>query len=170
MQVDPNHYRHTVIAEGRSHPGEGLRVSFCARLACIFLVLLLANGMMRHAAAQAPDGPRTVDLGIIVVPSRSDIEQVLKQLHAGMDFSVLAKERSVDATAVDGGYMGRMTPEQLRAEFRNALRGRKAGDLTDIVELPSGFAILKIFPKPPALTDLNPKRISSLMSTGAIRY
>jgi tetratricopeptide (TPR) repeat protein len=170
MHVDPNHYRHTVIAERKSHLGEGLRVSFCTRLACIFLVLLLANGMTRDAAAQAPDGPRTVDLGIIVAPSRSDLEQVLKQLHAGMDFSVLAKERSVDATAVDGGYMGRVLPEQLRTELRDALQGCKTGDLTRIIELPSGFAILKILSKPPVLTDLNPKRISSLISTGAIRY
>jgi len=33
-----------------------------------------------------------MDLGIIVVPSRSDIEQALKQLRAGVNFSVLAKE------------------------------------------------------------------------------
>jgi tetratricopeptide (TPR) repeat protein len=134
------------------------------------LILVLGSEVMKHTTAQAPEEARTVDLGIIVVPSRSDIEQVIKQLRAGMDFSVLAKEKSLDATAVDGGYVGRVIPEHLRIELRNALQGRKAGDLTDIVQLPSGFAVLKIFPKPPTLTDLNPKRISSLISTGAIRY
>jgi tetratricopeptide (TPR) repeat protein len=137
-------------------------------LGCLFL--LLGSGDMKHASAQEPGGPKTVDLGIIVVSSRSDMEQILKQLRAGMDFSVQAKEKSLDATAVDGGYVGNVVPEQLRIELRTALQGRKAGDLTDIVQLPSGFAVLKIFPKPPPLTDLNPKRISSLISTGAIRY
>lgn len=125
---------------------------------------------MRHAAAQESDEPKALDLGIIVMPTRIGMEQVLTELRAGLDFSVIAKEKSVDATAVDGGYMGRMRPEQLRTELRDALQGRKAGDLTKIIELPSGFAVLKILPKPPALTDLNPKRISALMSTGAIRY
>jgi tetratricopeptide (TPR) repeat protein len=125
---------------------------------------------MRNATAQAPEEAKAVDLGIIVVPTRSEMEQVLLQLRAGMDFSVLAKEKSLDATAIDGGYVGRVVPEQLRSEIRTALQGHKVGDLTDIIELPSGFAILKVFPNPPSLTDLNPKRISALMSTGAIRY
>jgi tetratricopeptide (TPR) repeat protein len=125
---------------------------------------------MKYATAQTPEEPGSVALGIIVVPVRSDMDEILNQLRAGMDFSVLAKEKSQDATAVDGGYVGRVVPEQLRIELRNALKGHVPGDLTDVVELPSGFAVLKIFSKPPALTDLNPKRISSLISTGAIHY
>jgi tetratricopeptide (TPR) repeat protein len=113
---------------------------------------------------------KKLDLGIIVVPTRGDIEQVVKELQAGMDFSVLAKERSIDATATDGGYLGKTAPEQLRTELRRAIDGRKVGQLSDVVELPTGFAVLKIFGSAPPTSDLNPKRISSLIATGAIRY
>ncbi len=66
--------------------------------------------------------------------------------------------------------MGRLNPGQLREELRDALRGHGVGQLTDVVRLPSGFAILKVLPATPATADLNPERISSLVSTGAIRF
>ena len=143
---------------------------FCRLSACGCLMALLVSEAMRQVTAQAPESQRTLELGIIVVPTRPDIDQVVRALQAGRDFSVLAKERSIDATAVDGGYVGRVTPEQLRTELRRAVEGRQAGELSDVVELPTGFAVLKIFPSAPPLSDLNPKRISSLIATGAIRY
>ena len=142
-------------------------IHFCLWLG---LMALVGSVVIWHAVAQTSESPKSLDLGIIVVPTRRDMDQVVKELRAGMDFSVLAKERSTDATAVDGGYLGRMAPDQLRAELRQAIEGRRTGQLSDVVELPTGFAVLKIFKSAPPLTDLNPKRISSLMATGAIRY
>ena len=110
-----------------------------------------------------------LDLGIIVMPTQAGAEAVLKQLNAGADFSVLAKEKSTDATAVDGGYLGKMDPKGLRLELREALNGRTVGQLTDVVRLPSGFAILKVLANAPALEDLNMDRLKSLMSTGVIQ-
>jgi tetratricopeptide (TPR) repeat protein len=124
----------------------------------------------RPSSAQTGDTSQEKDLGIIVMPTRADAEAVLKQLHSGANFSVLAKEKSTDATAIDGGYMGKLDPGQLRGELREALSGHGVGQLTDVVQLPSGFAILTILPAAPPLEDLNPKRISSLVSTGAIRF
>jgi len=110
-----------------------------------------------------------LDLGIIVMPTQDGAEAVLKQLNAGADFSVLAKEKSTDATSVDGGYLGKMDPKGLRLELREALNGRTVGQLTDVVHLPSGFAILKVLAHAPALEDLNMDRLKSLMSTGVIQ-
>jgi hypothetical protein len=135
----------------------------------LFSVLLLAAMTAMRAYAQAGDAPRGIDVGIIVLPTKADAEAVLKQLKTGTDFSVLAKEKSIDATASDGGYMGKQDPGQLLPEIREALRGHGVGQLTDVVHLPSGFAILKVLAAAPA-ADLNPKRISSLISTGAIRW
>ena len=142
-------------------------IHFCLWLG---LMALVGSVVIWHAVAQTSESPKSLDLGIIVVPTRRDMDQVVKELRAGMDFSVLAKERSTDATAVDGGYLGKMAPDQLRTELRQAIEGRRTGQLSDVVELPTGFAVLKIFKSAPPLTDLNPKRISSLMATGAIRY
>jgi tetratricopeptide (TPR) repeat protein len=124
--------------------------------------------MCSLSLAQAEDAFPKIDLGIIVLPTMEDAQEIVKELNSGKDFSVLARERSTDATAADGGYMGKLDPGQLRPELRDALRGHRVGELTDIVHLPSGFAILKMLPAAPA-TDLNPKRISSLVATGAIR-
>ncbi|UWZ84518.1 FG-GAP-like repeat-containing protein [Occallatibacter riparius] len=117
--------------------------------------------------AKEPNG--ALDLGIIVVPTMADAQKVLGQLKAGSNFAVLAKEKSTDATASDGGYLGKMEVSELRRELRDAVQGHALGELTGIVHLPSGFAILKVLAAPPTTEDLNPKRISSLLSTGAIR-
>ena len=135
-----------------------------------YALLMLAAICTIQAKPQAAEASHALDLGIIVTPTMSDAQTVLKQLSSGTDFSVLAKEKSTDATASDGGYMGKLDPDQLRPELREALRRHSVGQLTDVVQLPSGFAILKVLPAAPATADLNPRRISSLASTGAIRY
>ena len=134
-----------------------------------YALLILAGTASHRAHAQMNDQMRAIDLGIIVSPTKAEAEAAIKQLNSGADFAVLAKEKSIDATASDGGYMGHLDPIQLRNELRDALQGHGVGQLTSIVQLPSGFAILKILPAAPATDDLNPKRISSLVSTGAIR-
>ena len=137
---------------------------------CFCLVAFVWGVAILHATAQTPESPKSLDLGIIVVPTRRDIDQVVKELQAGMDFSVLAKERSIDATAVNGGYLGNTVPGQLRAELRRAIETRKAGQLSDVVELPTGFAVLKIFSSPPSTTDLNPKRIEDIAAVMIAHY
>jgi tetratricopeptide (TPR) repeat protein len=132
------------------------------------LALLVVATCCTRASAQDEAAPPALDLGIIVVPTMDDAHAVIKQLMSGENFSILAKEKSVDATATDGGYLGKLNPDELRPELRDALRGRHAGELTDIVQLPSGFAILKILTGAPPTSDLNPRRISSLVGTGAI--
>ncbi len=141
----------------------------CGAIVGLHILLLLAGVTSRQAYAQVGTPSHPMNLGIIVTPTLADAEAVLKQLKAGANFSVLAKEKSTDPSAIDGGYMGKLMPNQLRPEMREALRGRGVGQLTDVVQLPSGFAILKILPVPPPAADLNPKRISSLLSTGDIR-
>ena len=144
----------------------------CASLGVIFFVtLVVVAGLAKgRDGAQTDASAQTLNLAIIVVPTKPDAEAVLKQLSAGMDFGVLAKEISIDATAVDGGYMGALDPKALRSELRDALGRHTVGQLTDIVQLPSGFAILKILPAPPVSTDLNPERILALISRGEIRF
>jgi tetratricopeptide (TPR) repeat protein len=136
-------------------------------LYALVVVTALAEG---RAGAQIVAPPQTLNLAIVVVPTRADAEVVLKQLNGGVDFGILAKEKSTDATAVDGGYIGALEPNALRTELRDALGGHSVGQLTDIVQVPSGFAILKILPAAPESVDLNPKRILALISRGEIRF
>jgi tetratricopeptide (TPR) repeat protein len=91
-----------------------------------------------------------VDLGIIVVQTADQAQKVLAELKAGMDFQIVAKERSIDSTAGDGGHLGRVNPASLRPELQTALKGIAApGQVSTPVPFKSGFAILTIFPPAP---------------------
>jgi tetratricopeptide (TPR) repeat protein len=134
-------------------------------LLSVILVTLTA------AAAQQPPSAQ-VGLQIIVVPSANEAQQLLERLNKGEDFAALAKQKSTDATADDGGYMGKVDPATLRPEIRNALPSLASGKISGIIRLPSGYAILKVLPEgmPPAPANSNPTRILPLAATGSIRY
>ncbi|MGB6429454.1 MAG: peptidylprolyl isomerase, partial [Candidatus Acidiferrales bacterium] len=85
-----------------------------------------------------------VPLQVIVVRTAEEAQAVLVRLKKGEDFGALAKELSIDPTADAGGFIGNVSPSSLRAELRDALSGVGPGQVTGIVQIPSGYAILKI--------------------------
>jgi tetratricopeptide (TPR) repeat protein len=123
-----------------------------------------------QALAQQDAASQPVELGIIVTSTETEAADVLRKLNAGFDFSVLAKEKSIDPSSKDGGYMGRMSPAQLRPELRYALAGHTTGQISGIAAMPSGFAIMKIFSVAPATEDINSDRMQALVASGAIRF
>lgn len=92
---------------------------------------------------------RQLPLSIIVTPTRAEAEKVLAALHSGGDFAAAAQNSSVDPTASSGGYLGMMDPENLRSELSAAVAGVMPGQLSAIVQIPSGYAILKVLPEAP---------------------
>lgn len=141
--------------------------------ACAILILTLgslrAGPLPRYGSQAAQASRKQLNLGMIVSSTQSQALEVLKQLRAGMDFGVLAKEKSIDPSASDGGYVGQFQPSQLRPEFREALNGVEAGHFTDVVHIPAGFAILTIFASAPRTQDLDAERIRTMVSRGAVR-
>ncbi len=133
---------------------------FNKNLVVLILLFLTSLPLIFSSSIQAQqDGAsREVEVGIIVTSTAEEAESILKQLKAGMDFGVLAKEKSIDPSANDGGYMGRLSPAQLRPELQAALHGLKAGQFTDILHIPSGFALLTVLPAAPNTQDLNIKQ------------
>ncbi|HWC99918.1 MAG TPA: FG-GAP-like repeat-containing protein [Candidatus Sulfopaludibacter sp.] len=91
-------------------------------------------------------GQNTVALRMIVVPSAAEAEKIQQQLKGGADFAVLAREKSSDATAIDGGLMTSVDPANLRAELRAAVTALQPGAISATVKIPTGFAILKLLP------------------------
>jgi tetratricopeptide (TPR) repeat protein len=133
--------------------------------------LVLAVGPCIPAAishAQPGASPER-ELGIIVTSSAGAAQEALKQLKAGMDFCIIAKEKSIDSTAEECGYMGLMNPQQLRDDLRDGFSPLKPGDLSGIVKTPKGFAILTVFAKAPNRPDLDKKRITAMGSSKAVR-
>ena len=135
-----------------------------------FTAAVLLQTVDTQCLAQQDAASRPVELGIIVTSTEAEASDILRQLNAGWDFSVLAKIHSIDPTSNNGGYFGKLSPSQLRPELRDALAGHTTGQISGIVPVPSGFAITKIFSVAPATADLNSDRIKALIASGDIRF
>ncbi len=134
--------------------------------ALIWTTLLVA------ALAPGQESPAAVPLRLIVVNSAADAEKLRQQLQSGADFAVLAREKSIDATSVDGGMLGAVDPSTLRDELRNAIRGLAPGQVSAVLHLPSGFALVKVLP-PTEITDLETAqraRQFAISAEGSIRF
>src|ERR1017187_1723683 len=93
-----------------------MRVSMSRVLFCVLLALVVfAPGQLRTSTA--------IPLRILVLNSAEESARVRAQLENGADFAVLAREKSVDATSLDGGLLGNVDPSTLREEIRTAVQG-----------------------------------------------
>jgi len=137
----------------------------------LVLALLVTVGAFIASAGRAQEASpsQALHIGVIVTRTLDEAQVVLKQLQAGMDFGVLAKEHSIDPSADDGGYLGLMDPAQLPSAEGEALRETHGEKFTGIVPLASGFAILTILPGPPKTQDLDADQMKRLRDTGIVR-
>jgi tetratricopeptide (TPR) repeat protein len=110
----------------------------------IWLWAILAIQLPVEAQQSPLDANDQVTLAIIVVSSQDKARQVLDQLQPGADFGALAKKLSIDSTADQGGFMGQVSRANLRPELRDAVRNLHPGQLSSIVRVPLGFAIVKV--------------------------
>src|SRR5213078_3412187 len=112
-------------------------VSMARVLFCLLLALsVFAPGQELTSTA--------IPLRILVLNSAEEAARVRAELEKGADFAVLAREKSVDATSLDGGLLGKVDPSTLREEIRTAVRGLAPGQLSPVFRMPSGFAIVKV--------------------------
>ena len=110
------------------------------------LVVFLCVLVFTHALRGWQGSSADITLQIIVVDSSAEAEGLLQQIKSGADFATLARQKSTDASAAGGGYMGRLDPATLRAEFRDALKGTAPGQVTGVIKFSEGYAILKVLP------------------------
>jgi hypothetical protein len=113
-----------------------------------------------------------VPVRLVVVDSAGEAERILKQLRNGADFAVLAREKSTDATAVDGGYLGKIDPASLRPELRDALQGLRPGEISRVIKLPSGYALVKILADSELakVDDAGRERQAAITSGSSVHY
>ncbi len=79
----------------------------------------------------------------ILVKTRAEAEEILRQLREGSDFSELAKKKSISPTAQSGGDLGYFDPQDFDPAFAQAITALKVGEISDIVETKIGFSIFK---------------------------
>lgn len=77
--------------------------------------------------------------------ARKEAEDLLAQVHAGKDFAALAKEHSGDpGSAAKGGDLGFFPRGRMTPDFESVAFGLEPGQVSDIVETPFGFHIIKV--------------------------
>lgn len=80
-----------------------------------------------------------------IAKARSEAEKVLAEARKGKDFAELARKYSQDtATAKNGGDLGAFARGQMLEPFSDAAFAMKKGEISDLVETPDGFHIIKV--------------------------
>ena len=100
--------------------------------------------------------PKEVKARYILVrmPSGADAKQksdaetranrILAEARAGKDFAQLAQKESEDSTAAKGGDVGWVTQAQLPSPLDKAVFGLAKGEISNVIESPTGFHIVKV--------------------------
>src|SRR3954468_9015375 len=113
-----------------------------------------------------------IPMRILVLNSAEEAARVRAELEKGADFGVLARQKSVDATSLDGGLLGKVDPSTLREEVRTALRGLAPGRLSPVFQIPSGFAIVKVLAPGEfaGIAESQRARQAAISAEGSIRF
>ena len=80
----------------------------------------------------------------ILVPTEDEAKAVLAELKKGADFAALAKEKSKDPGAAEGGDLGYFTKEQMVPEFAEVAFKLDKGQISDPVKTQFGWHIIKV--------------------------
>ncbi len=91
----------------------------------------------------------------ILVKTKEEAEAIIKQLDGGASFEEVAKEKSTDGSAAQGGDLGYFGPGQMVPEFEKAANSLEIGKYTkEPVQTQFGFHVIKLEDKrvqqPPA--------------------
>ena len=81
----------------------------------------------------------------ILVAKEEDAKAIIAQLQKGADFATLAKSKSTDGTARDGGDLGFFTHDEMVPEFADAAFAMKPGDVSKApVKTQFGYHVIKV--------------------------
>jgi len=80
----------------------------------------------------------------ILVASEDEAKAIVAQLKGGADFAAIAKEKSKDPGAANGGDLGYFTKDQMVPEFAEAAFKLDKGQISDPVHTQFGWHIIKV--------------------------
>ena len=97
-----------------------------------------------EAIKQTPSNEEEVHARHILVATEGEAKDVEAQLKNGADFVKLAKEKSKDPGAAEGGDLGYFTKDQMVPEFAEAAFKLDKGQVSDPVKTQFGWHIIKV--------------------------
>jgi peptidyl-prolyl cis-trans isomerase C len=95
-------------------------------------------------AAKQISGEQEVHARHILVATEEEAKEVKAELDKGADFAELAKKKSKDPGAADGGDLGFFTKDQMVPEFSAAAFALEPGKISDPVKSQFGWHIIKV--------------------------
>jgi peptidyl-prolyl cis-trans isomerase C len=95
-------------------------------------------------AVKSMSGQEEVRARHILVESEDEAKAILEQLKGGADFAKLAKEKSKDPGAAEGGDLGYFTKDQMVPEFADVAFKMYPGQLSNPVKTQFGWHVIKV--------------------------
>src|SRR5713101_7129902 len=95
-------------------------------------------------ASRQITGEQEVHARHILIETEDEAKAVAEELKKGADFAELAKKKSKDPGASDGGDLGFFTKDQMVPEFSNVAFALEPGKISDPVKSQFGWHIIKV--------------------------
>lgn len=95
-------------------------------------------------AAKQISGQEEVHARHILVKTKAEADEIEGELKKGADFAELAKKRSKDPGASNGGDLGFFTKDEMVPEFSKVAFALKPGQISDPVKTAFGWHIIKV--------------------------
>jgi peptidyl-prolyl cis-trans isomerase C len=80
----------------------------------------------------------------ILVETEAEAKTIAEELKKGADFAELAKQKSKDPGAADGGDLGYFTKDQMVPEFAEAAFKMEVGKISDPIKSQFGWHVIKV--------------------------
>jgi len=107
---------------------------------------------------QGKSGAEEVRARHILVQTEQEAREALAQVRGGADFAEVAKQRSGDGSAGQGGDLGFFQAEDMVPEFSKAAFAMQPGQVSEPVQSPFGWHVIKLEARrrapPPAFEDV----------------
>jgi peptidyl-prolyl cis-trans isomerase C len=95
-------------------------------------------------AAKQIEGEQEVHARHILVETEDEAKAIVAELKKGADFAELAKKKSKDPGASDGGDLGFFTKDQMVPEFSAVAFSLEPGKISDPVKSQFGWHVIKV--------------------------
>lgn len=107
--------------------------------------------IQEHYQANRDDfmNPEILRLSHILVPSEEEAKKLLSRLREGEDFASLARAKSIDPTAQQGGDIGHFPKGQLMPEFEKVCAALDVGDISGVTKTSLGYHIIMLTDRRP---------------------
>ena len=150
--------------KGRGHAG--------MLIAAVLAGARLLSQPSQASPASAQPASEVLTLRIIVTTSADQANRVVERLGKGEDFAALARAESIDASAGAGGLLGRFELGSLAPNVREALSGLGPGQITPVVQIPTGFAVFQVVSNatPFDRDPVTSAGIAASSAVGSIKY